>query len=1741
MATQNILVAVRMRPLIPREIEKNEIHWKAEPPTTICQINTSEKPVAYSFDRVFDSKVDNEEIYSEICSDIVRSVIDGFNGTIFAYGQTSSGKTFTMLGDKEKNIHGIMHYAISDIFNLIQDMPEREFLLRVSYMEIYNETVRDLLTEFSFLAGLKKKKQGHWGTFKTVKINQSLLSLGQVIRQLSENENQFISYRDSKLTRILQNSLGGNSLTAIICTVTAACFDETQSTLKFAERAKHIRNKPQVNEVLTEQALLKQYANKIKKLTAELEATKEEKSQQNRHLQEKIKYLEKQFVFQMNPALKVKSNRRETWGGTLDAARFRLQMASQNSFGKRKSFSRSRVGSCNLSILEEQSEDADTDELFMPFQSTQQLKASKRSSNTKRNSDLKQSPELLKTADAAVQAESMALCFSPKLSQSERDKMKMMADRISYLEKELAELREFTTLERQIMGESCMSSNISKVKNTISASDEGLPCHSESFSTNVNTSLFEQIDHKNLINEDSIFSSNMHEDSIFSPSDTSKMKYNEESEDLFQYLESTMKIMGMRKHIDFPTFANDLNNNYKITLEMFNLILQYQCLTFKGCFKSEICKKIDEVLGSLKEVFKSFSDKTTSNETIENQIKNFMNKTDYLLKEIEMCSLDSADNDKNEILNQSRPFDSITDLPSFEESPRVSLSREEIHNKNNSENVNTLADEYKDENIEENIPNFICDCKKLKSKIVALEKDIEVYKNSISDANCDNTKLRDKIAALEKQIEIFQISASSAASESQGKGDNIIYLEKEVEANLSDNTELRDKIAALEKQIEVLQTSASDAYSENQGIKDKIICLEKDIEAHLKTISDYKYDSNLKDEQITILKDKIAIQKQIIDSFQSELTLKDNPECKCNLEITPNIAPNDNSNPLITFKDQSCQVAYMEGISLISSLNESNISEQDVNNLSRNLCSNCDTSLNDNKVPLNEQHSDKICLPTLPALHLTDSEKENSADQLKTSFEATLKDLTELKSFTLDFMKREVKKEYLADIGPFDELGDYPLTDQIKVEVTALKELLLRLELYLQVRSDAEKSLTDFVEGKLVEISVLEDKLAESESTVKNKEAELDKLGCALSNIEDNLSQSIQKLKSLESIEDKINYFELEDNTSFIAHSNKSFFCVASIQKMVSEMDMLINKTVVSVDSLSVKLKEAQDELIAIQSKENETKSVQTIEDYDYLGLSQKLKETEDSNEKLEYEIKNLKSELEILTEENDYLEQELKRKINFYDTEIEDMKIKFATEKEEWTSKRVKETEEKYYRMIMEQESKFLEEKHQAELDFWKQIGDYKQKLADQFDQLQEENRNNITDLKSKLNTEVEERCKERMKLEDKIRSREKDLTQYREYNSYLKRKCKELANELKKRKEKVKSFEQKENVLQEKSNENAVDCKQTQTDDYHHDENTNLCDQCKIFMQKISDLETIHQSAINKSEALVTKLQNDLEAKKAKIISLDTNNAKMVKEIVTLKKEISTKSTLLRFCQCRGVTSKMTDAQSSGKLESTEKNKPLNLNLETNKEKPSDSRNNLNSQDILQMEIVQDAIKKARAEEKELLLSAGGGNNGPALSMQCYYLQAKLNKQTSELDRKKEELNSLKTELAKLKKYHLKQDLDFQNEPFKGIKGVEENFTPCSKLDNPLMEGEALHPKMQRRKVLKETNRKHIAPFPTSKEDRKKENINNENINPFKIPISLESIKTSEPAAPDNEDKALDTQRQLEMLFGAPTWEWL
>ncbi|KAF5902614.1 centromere-associated protein E, partial [Clarias magur] len=377
--------------------------------------------------RVFSAEESTNQLYHDIAKPLVVSTVEGYNGTIFAYGQTSSGKTFTMMGSEHSP--GVIPLAMSDVFHTIKNCPKKEFLLRVSYMEIYNETVTDLLCESwkrkpleiregnyknvyvadlteelvtspeQALAWIRKgEKNRHYGKTKMnqrssrshtifrmilesrersdpasgenadgaiivshlnlvdlagaerasqtgaegtrlkegCNINRSLFTLGQVIKKLSdESQKGFTNYRDSKLTRILQNSLGGNAKTVIICTITPATVDETVSTLQFASAAKRMKNDPHVTEVSDDGALLRRYRNEIVDLKRRLQEVSsvsqttvteketlcqllQEKDQLQREQADRIRNLTKLLVTASNafPAPKI-PKRRVTWGGKL--------------------------------------------------------------------------------------------------------------------------------------------------------------------------------------------------------------------------------------------------------------------------------------------------------------------------------------------------------------------------------------------------------------------------------------------------------------------------------------------------------------------------------------------------------------------------------------------------------------------------------------------------------------------------------------------------------------------------------------------------------------------------------------------------------------------------------------------------------------------------------------------------------------------------------------------------------------------------------------------------------------------------------------------------------------------------------------------------------------------------------------------------------------------------------------------------------------------------------------------------------------------------------------------------------------------------------------------------------------------------------------------------------------------------------------------------------------------------------
>ena len=319
-------------------------------------------PHPYTFDHIFDMDSTQEDVYQIAAVPAVESLEDGYNSTIFAYGQTGTGKTYTMEGfiyDYLSPNKGLIPRAIEDIFKYIENNSNSDttFIIRVTYLQIYNESIDDLLKpekkHLSIREGQKKglyveglsewavrspndiyallergaqcrtkaytnmndvssrshavftiileqmkisngRKRFKAGKLNMVdlagservkisgatgkqldesrRINKSLSALGNVINALTDPKTKHIPYRDSKLTRLLQNSLGGNCKTSMIAMISPydGSYNESTSTLNFAKRAKGIRIKAKINEEVNQNALISQYEKELSKLRQEL-------------------------------------------------------------------------------------------------------------------------------------------------------------------------------------------------------------------------------------------------------------------------------------------------------------------------------------------------------------------------------------------------------------------------------------------------------------------------------------------------------------------------------------------------------------------------------------------------------------------------------------------------------------------------------------------------------------------------------------------------------------------------------------------------------------------------------------------------------------------------------------------------------------------------------------------------------------------------------------------------------------------------------------------------------------------------------------------------------------------------------------------------------------------------------------------------------------------------------------------------------------------------------------------------------------------------------------------------------------------------------------------------------------------------------------------------------------------------------------------------------------------------------
>ncbi|KAL9092502.1 MAG: hypothetical protein Q9159_000849 [Coniocarpon cinnabarinum] len=406
----NVVISVRVRP----EAGQNEQSAAAAVASGEWMVNGRSSLISYQgkeggeyyYDNVFTAHDGNAKVYDASAKRLVRRVMEGYHGTVFAYGMTGTGKTYSMQGTAKQP--GVIPLAITDIFSFIRENPEREFLLRVSYLEIYNEKIHDLLTtapqasrpgppqqeeiklreddkrgvyatplreeivqsptqllrviargdhsrrtsstqynarssrshavvqivvesrernaggssastdmtdsemipggaristlSLIDLAGSERAAESKERRTEGAHINKSLLTLGTVVSKLSgskdksglpmDKEGKHLPYRDSKLTRLLQQALSGGSLISILCTIQIGSANsaattgqhtvETLNTLKFAARARnnivsHAKKSEESHADIGDagsRALLDRYRIEIVELRKQLEGQK---------------------------------------------------------------------------------------------------------------------------------------------------------------------------------------------------------------------------------------------------------------------------------------------------------------------------------------------------------------------------------------------------------------------------------------------------------------------------------------------------------------------------------------------------------------------------------------------------------------------------------------------------------------------------------------------------------------------------------------------------------------------------------------------------------------------------------------------------------------------------------------------------------------------------------------------------------------------------------------------------------------------------------------------------------------------------------------------------------------------------------------------------------------------------------------------------------------------------------------------------------------------------------------------------------------------------------------------------------------------------------------------------------------------------------------------------------------------------------------------------------------------------
>ncbi|XP_059517403.1 centromere-associated protein E-like isoform X4 [Myotis daubentonii] len=1254
-----VAVCVRVRPLNSREEalgETTQVYWKTGN-NAVYQVDGSK---SFNFDRVFDSNETTKDVYEEIAVPIIDSAIQGYNGTIFAYGQTASGKTFTMMGSGD--YLGVIPRAIHDIFHKIEKFPDREFLLRVSYMEIYNETITDLLCDTRKMKPLiiredfnrnvyvsdlteevvstsemalkwirKGEKNRHYGITKmnqrssrshtifrmilesrekgepsncegSVKvshlnlvdlagseraaqtgaegvrlkegcnINRSLFILGQVIKKLSDGQvGGFINYRDSKLTRILQNSLGGNAKTRIICTITPVSFDETLSTLQFASTAKYMKNTPYVNEVSSDEALLKRYRKEIMDLKKQLEEVSTETRAQAMEKDQLAQLLEEKDLLQKVQIEKIQN-----------LTRMLVTSSSLTSQQELKAKIKRRVTWCPGKINKMKDLNY-VNEFNMPVNTTKRQRSDVTSvgeidesvcseadvfSNTLDTvTDIEWNPATKLLSQENLESELNSLRADYDNLVLDYEKLRKENEEMELKLKEKNDLDEFEALERKAEKDQEMQliHEISNLKNLVK--------HAEVYNQDLENELSSKVD---LLREkeDQIKKLQKYIDSQNSESVKMDLSYSsEDSDDLKQkkqtVLDAEIIALDAKRESAFLRSENlELKEKMK---ELESMFKQMESDNQLHQSRLEAKKKIQVDLE--KELQYSFNEITKLNSLLDGKVpKDLLCNLELERKITDLQKELKKEVEVNETLHEKvNLLSELKSLPS-----EVEMLRKEVNDK--SEELYLITSE-KDKlcsevvHKESRIQDLLEEIKKTKDDLATTQLNYKNMDQEFQDFKNYHIEFEQKYdMVLEENTRINQ-EIENLSKESQKLGLTLDDLKTELSQKTQELQQSQERLNEVEQLKEQLQSKDS-----------RLQTIERE-----KILTTEKLDQTL--EEVRILTQEKDDLKQLQESLQVE-----RDQLKSDIEDTVNMNIDTQEqlrNALESLKQ------HQETINTL----KMKISEESSKNWP------VEKTIKETKDEFQEEIQEA---QDIPEQSFNMQEKDNEIKKIISEMEQLKEQLKAKESALLRLEKEKLKlSEQLQE------------SHQEMKSIAKERDDLQRLQEALQAQSDQLKEHTRELTAKHLET---EEELKVAHCRLEEQEETIDKLRVNLSERETELSSFQKKLETTND--------ELQKKMQELHEKQEQFICIKEIsetQEKMSELEQLREQLKAKDSSLestergrlklTERLQKSEEEINIIIKERDELKGVQEVLQMETDQLKENIKELVAERQKIKEEL----------------------------------------------------------------------------------------------------------------------------------------------------------------------------------------------------------------------------------------------------------------------------------------------------------------------------------------------------------------------------------------------------------------------------------------------------------------------------------------------------------------------------------------